>query len=315
LEFAYIYILIFAASLSAMAALLIKRLDKKNVLTESEKTPLDRFTEKKAEELLRSGTGVTLQQYFAMILAIPAVLAFSVYLFMPSSPGLAILAAGIGFFAPDFFIRMAKGREDGEYSERFSAALNQMAASLTAGLTFGQAIDAVIKSELVNRQVRDDFMRLSSDIKLGMPIPDAFYAYAARTQNEDVYDVATAVSIMLEIGKDEGQGIRQIQKNIEDRMLYRKKRKAMMVESRLLSGAAAIIPAAIIVLMFVMMPDSVNFYFSGPSNTAMFFVLVAMPVIGAVIVRGMLKEKKLKTSASIAVKKSVPLKENRNEAV
>ncbi len=292
MEFLYLYILIGIGFGSLFFVLALKILDRRNALLRAEDSVLDKWINEKEYEIERSGTGITLEQYFLMSLVSPAVLCFAVYVTGVGAPFLFLPAMILGVFFPKFILQIIKGREDDRYSDRFSSALNQMAASLNAGLSFEQAIDAVISSELVHRQVRDDFRHLSADIKLGVPVTKAFYSYADRTQNEDVYDVATAVSIMLEIGRDEGTGIRQIQKNIEDRMLYRKKRKAALAESKALVYAADIIPVIVVITMVLGTPDIINAYMASSGMTVLFIGILVWVMIGSVVVHRIMLPKK-----------------------
>ncbi len=292
MEFTYLYILISITFSAAFLVAALKFLDRRNALTRSGDSILDKWISEKEEELKRSQTGIRLEQYLLMSLVSPALLCFAVYVTGVGVPFLFLPAFFLGVYFPKFLIQVIKGREDDRYSDRFSSALNQMSASLNAGQSFEQSIDAVISSELVHKQVRDDFRHLSSDIKLGIPVTEAFYTYAERAQNEDVYDVATAVSIMVEIGQDEGAGIRQIQKNIEDRMMYRKKRKAALAESKALVYAADIIPVVVVVTMIFGTPDIIRAYMASSGMLLLFIGILIWVAIGSIVVHRIMLPKK-----------------------
>lgn len=302
MRFFPLYLFIFLSCACFCCAMALKMLSRENPVAAGKKSFLDLELEKLSLELYRSGTNVSLSQYLLMSLVCPAVFGIVVYLACPAMPYLVILAIAGGFLFPRIVVRYLKSREDEAYSERFAAALNQMSASLNAGLSFGQAVDDVITSDLVHRQVRDDFRRLSAGIKMGIPITDSFFEYAKRTGNEDVYDVAVAVSIMLETGKDEGAGIKQIQKNIEDRMMYRKKRKASMAESKALVYASDIIPVIVLFVMIFGTPDIIGAYFESSAMTVLFVFMIGWIMAGSVIVHRMLLPKRIKTSSALASK-------------
>ena len=143
----------------------LRMLGRENPVAAGKKSFLDLEIEKLSLELERSGANVTLSQYLLMSLVCPVVFCIVVYLACPKLPYLMILAIAGGVFFPRIAVRYLKSREDEAYSERFAAALNQMSASLNAGLSFGQAVDDVILSDLVHKQVRDDFRWLSASIK------------------------------------------------------------------------------------------------------------------------------------------------------
>lgn len=49
-------------------------------------------------------------------------------------------------------------------------------------------------------------------LKLGIPISQAFYEFADMTKSKDAYDVATAITIMVDVGGDAGVAVEKIQK-------------------------------------------------------------------------------------------------------
>ena len=163
-----------------------------------------------------------------------------------------------------------------------------MAAALHSGSTVELAIDSVITCELLHESIRDDFRILSSKLKLGIPISQAFYEFADMTKSKDAYDVATAITIMVDVGGDAGVAVEKIQKNIEDRLLYRKKRESMMTESKLIAIFSDVMPILILAGTYLFMPDSINAYFQNNTMTLIFLALIAVLFIGSVVVHKML---------------------------
>lgn len=293
MEFSYLYILVAAAFLCMFSIIVIIATSKKTIIENNEQDSfIQKFVDSKKLKIERSRSGISLQQYFLMLIIIPLVLGTALAIFFPTQPLFMIIGIAVGIFIPDAYVSYLQSNEEEAYSERFAKALNQMAASLVSGLSFEQAIDATVASELVHNTVKDDFKRLSASIKLGTPIVKAFYDYAEFTRNPDVYDVATAVSIMLQLGQKEGEGIKKIQKNIEDRLMYRKKRKAMMVESKLLVYAADIIPVLVIVMLATTSSSFFTFYFETTLYSIIFFGMLIWVAVGSIVIHKMMMPKK-----------------------
>ena len=163
-----------------------------------------------------------------------------------------------------------------------------MASSLHAGMTVEQAVASVTECELLDDNIRSDFQELYSKLKLGIPMPDAFYGFAKMTGSKDAYDVATAVTIMTEIGGDAGVAIEKIQKNIEERLLYRRKRESLLTESKLLAFFSDIIPVFILTGTCILMPDTINAYFTSIPMMAVFISIIVALCIGSLVIRKML---------------------------
>ena len=166
-----------------------------------------------------------------------------------------------------------------------------MAAALHAGATIEQSIESVIDCELLQEDIRNDFRVLASKMKLGIPISQVFYEFAELTESKDAYDVATAITIMLDVGGDAGVAVEKIQKNIEDRLLYRKKRESMMTESKMIAVFSDIMPILIIIGTYFFMPDSIHSYFQNSTMTMIFVTIIILLLVGSVVVHRMLANK------------------------
>ena len=294
MEFTYIFILVTAVYLSLLGIVIIKTGDRKKVLTSmnEDKSFIQDFIDKKELEIRRSRVEITIRQYMLLLIIAPVFLATVFFIFMPSIPILSIAGAVAGFYIPELWLKYMKSKEEEGYSEKFSKALNQMSASLTSKMSFEKSIEAVTKSELIDGNVKTDFKQLLADINVGIPVVKAFEKYAEFTENEDVRDTATAVSIMLELGKDEGEGIKKIQKNIEDRMLYRKQRKAMMTESKILVYTADFIPVLVLLIMMTTSKGTMEYYFSDIKMTVIFLGMIVWVLIGSVVIHKLMGETK-----------------------
>ena len=286
MEFTYIFILVAAVYASLLAVAVIKTGDKRKVLssTAEDKSFIQEFIEKKELEIKRSRTELTIQQYMLLLTIAPVFLATIFFIFMPSIPVLSIAGAVAGFYIPELWLKYMKSKEEEGYSSKFSKALNQMSASLTSKMSFEKSIEAVTQSELIDGNVKTDFKQLLADINVGVPVVKAFERYAEFTENEDVRDTATAISIMLELGKGEGEGIKKIQKNIEDRMLYRKQRKAMMTESKILVYTSDFIPLLVFLIIGTTSSETMSYYFSDMKMTVLFFGIIVWVLIGSVVI-------------------------------
>ena len=158
-------------------------------------------------------------------------------------------------------------------------------------MTVEQAVDSVVDCELLHESIRDEFRLLSSKLKLGTSISDAFFEFAQKTENKDVHDVATAITIMTAVGGDAGVAIEKLQKNIEDRLMYRKKRESMMTESKIIVLFADLMPIVILIGTYLFMPDTIRSYFQSPVLTVAFIIIISILLIGSIVVHKMLGNK------------------------
>lgn len=290
MEFLHIYLLVAAAIACITAVIITKVIQKKTLLPGSTPTFIQNYLDKLKHDLERSRIGITVQQYIALQIGCPALLAFLSY-FVTNDRTLMLVLILLGALTPSMLLTLQKGTADKKFEDRFVRALAQMASSLHSGMTVEQAIDSVVNCELLHDDIRDDFRVLASQMKLGASISDVFFEFAQNTGNKDVYDVATAITIMTEVGGDAGVAIEKLQKNIEDRLMYRKKRESMMTESKIIAVFADVMPILILMGTYIFMPDAIHAYFESGTMMIMFIVIIALLLAGSVIVHKMLANK------------------------
>lgn len=290
MEFLHIYLLLAAAIGSVAAILITKIIGKSTILDSESETYIQKYVKKLSHDLERSRTGITVPQYFVLKIGAPALLAFVSY-FISDDRTLMLIFILLGFMMPDILVKLRKGSENMKFETRFVRALSQMASSLHSGMTVEQAIDSVVNCELLHKSVREDFQLLSSKMKLGIPISQAFYEFAEITESKDAKDVATAITIMTDVGGDAGVAIEKIQKNIEDRLLYRKKRESMMTESRLIVIVSDIMPLLILTGIYVFMPGAIQSFFESGMMMVIFIGIIALLLVGSIVVHKMLSDK------------------------
>lgn len=290
MEFLHIYLLV-AAAISCITAIFVTKVMQKNtILHRNSTTFIQKYLENLEHNLERSRTGITVQQFLVLQIGSPAILAFLSF-FISDDRSLMLILIILGAMLPNMFLMIQKGSADKKFEDRFVRALTQMASSLHSGMTVEQAIDSVVNCELLHESIRDDFRILSSKLKLGTSISDAFFEFAKDTENKDVFDVATAITIMTDVGGDAGEAIEKLQKNIEDRLMYRKKRQSMMTESQIIVLFADIMPIIILAGTYLFMPEVIKSYFESSVMTIAFLVIVAILLIGSVVVHKMLGNK------------------------
>lgn len=283
MEFLHIYLLV-AAAISCITAIFVTKVMQKNtILHRNSTTFIQKYLENLEHNLERSRTGITVQQFLVLQMGSPAILAFLSF-FISDDRSLMLILIILGAMLPNMFLMIQKGSADKKFEDRFVRALTQMASSLHSGMTVEQAIDSVVNCELLHESIRDDFRILSSKLKLGTSISDAFFEFAKDTENKDVFDVATAITIMTDVGGDAGEAIEKLQKNIEDRLMYRKKRQSMMTESQIIVLFADIMPIIILAGTYLFMPEVIKSYFESSVMTIAFLVIVAILLIGSVVV-------------------------------
>jgi tight adherence protein B len=116
-----------------------------------------------------------------------------------ASPPLVILAAmAVGALIPFTVLWWKAKRRVNAIDEQLPDLLITMAASLKAGHSFRQAMQAVVSEG--QPPISDEFKRVLTEAQLGRPIDDALAEMAVRVQSKNLSFVLTAVTIQRQVG-------------------------------------------------------------------------------------------------------------------
>jgi tight adherence protein B len=117
---------------------------------------------------------------------------------MAFSPIFILLAMVIGGLLPLGFLSFKAKRRVNAIDEQLPDLLITMAASLKAGHSFRQAMQAVVDEG--QPPISDEFKRVLTEAQLGRPIDDALAEMADRVQSKNLSFVMTAVTVQRSVG-------------------------------------------------------------------------------------------------------------------
>lgn len=169
------------------------------------------------------------------------------------------------------------------HQKRVEAMTSQLPDALdliTRGLRVGHPVSATIAN--VGRTMADpigaEFRILGEQISHGDYLSDAFNDLAARYDQEDVEYLAVAISIQHGTGGNLAEILATLSKVIRDRIIMRRKIRAISSEGR----ASAYILSALPVMIYFATSFTAPDYYSGVSDDPMFrpiaFTIVALVV-------------------------------------
>lgn len=116
-----------------------------------------------------------------------------------AAPPLVTLAAmAIGGLIPVAVLAWKAKRRVNKIDDQLPDLLITMAASLKAGHSFRQAMQAVVEEG--QPPISDEFKRVLTEAQLGRPIDDALSEMADRVQSKNLSFVMTAVTIQRQVG-------------------------------------------------------------------------------------------------------------------
>jgi tight adherence protein B len=139
---------------------------------------------------------------------------------------LMLIACPVVFgFMPNFWLRMKARKRRAMFDDQLADVLQGISSSLKAGHAFNQAINAMIKD--APNPTAEEFARVMTEARLGMPIEDALQHMADRMGSKDFEFAVTTVNIQRTVGGSLADILEMVGDTVRNRQQFRKKVKAL----------------------------------------------------------------------------------------
>lgn len=142
----------------------------------------------------------------------------------------AVLAL-VGAAIPRVLLARRIERRTKAFLRQLPQALDILASSLQAGLSFMQALDGLMRE--LNEPASVEFGRVLSEARLGMALEDSLEAAAARVGSEDFTWVVMAIAIQRRAGGNLAQLMRTVAATLRERDQVRAQIRVLSSEGRL----------------------------------------------------------------------------------
>lgn len=169
------------------------------------------------------------------------------------------------------------------FTEQLGDCLITIANALRAGYSFQQAIDVIAKE--MEPPINQEFIRASTDIKMGMPLESALEEMDKRVNSTDFTLVVTAVLIQREVGGNLAQILDTISDTIMERIRMKREINALTAQGRLSAMVLLCLPFAMAVFMYFASPEQMQLLLEEPSGQMAIIVAIIMDIIGYVIIQ------------------------------
>ncbi len=203
------------------------------------------------------------------MLTINHILAILTALFVPLGIWMAILV----------MIRKRKN----SFTEQLGDCLITVANALRAGYSFQQAME-VIANEMES-PISQEFSRLTTDLKMGVPLEEALNQMDKRVDSSDFTLVVTAVLIQREVGGNLAQILDTISDTIMERIRMKREINALTAQGRFSAIILLILPFAMGLFMLVVNPDHIKLLFEESAGQIAIGVSVIMDIIGFLLIQ------------------------------
>lgn len=178
-------------------------------------------------------------------------------------------------------IRIRKRKNS--FTEQLGDCLITVANALRAGYSFQQAVDVIARE--MESPISQEFARVSTDIKMGMPLETALEEMDRRINSADFTLVVTAVLIQREVGGNLAQILDTISDTIMERIRMKREINALTAQGRMSAMVLSCLPFAMGLFMYFASPEQMELLFEEPSGQLAVLAAVVMDIIGFAIIQ------------------------------
>ena len=276
-------------SVFSLGLIVVINIHEKKELLNQRQDFIDIYVSKKKHELIVSQSPFSLQGYFLFKICIPLI--FFVFIFLCTENFIIAIAISLSsIMLPDIITKGLQSKRQKQFEQRYESALNQLSSSLRSGLSIGQAVEDICKSPFIHNSIRDLFIGVNADLKVGISISDAFLKFAKECESQDAYDVAAAISMQVMVGGNEAKVVENVAKNISSRIMARREIKTTFADTKMTVMAMEIIPTLIVVGLCVMAKDYLSIYFTSLKMILIFIAIIGVMIAGTFVSKYMLNK-------------------------
>jgi len=203
-----------------------------------------KITDTRVRELLTTLSGFIVMTAL-LFLGVPIISAFLL--------ALICVGSGIKFLANRATVRLRTSFEN-----ELPGTLKLLASSLTAGLSFLQALDSFASESTT--VVAREFRRALTEIQMGSPVERALGNIADRMESDDLRWVVFAFSVQREVGGSLARILRTSAETIESRTNLRLEVRTLSAEGRISSYVLMLLPFGIFIFLAVTRPEFISLF-------------------------------------------------------
>ena len=188
-----------------------------------------------------------------------------------------------GGFIPIFVVSFKAKRRLMALEDQLPDLLITLAASLKAGHSFRQGIQAVVDEGMP--PASKEFKRVLTDTQLGRPMDEALAEMAERVGSKNLAFVVTAVTIQRQVGGSLAGIFDMVAEAVRQRQQFARKIRSLTAMGRASAYVLVGIPFFMLGSISLMNPDYMAPLFHTPTGNKLLILGVVMISLGTVFLR------------------------------
>jgi tight adherence protein B len=233
--------------------------------------------------------GIKTKASDVVLLTVAASLAAGALVMLVVGPAIGLVVAVIIPLVGWFILGFLVGRRKRAFAEQLDSTLQMMAASLRAGYSLLQSVQAM--SSEADSPTKDEFSRVLNETRIGRALNDSLIEVSDRMRSEDFKWVAQAIAINRDVGGNLADVLDGVARTIRDRNQLHRQVTALAAEGKLSAIILMALPFGVTAFLTVSNPGYLNRLFTTTIGWGIVVAAIIMLTIGGIWLRATVKIK------------------------
>lgn len=238
------------------------------------------------DRLERTGVNISVGDYALICAGIAGLVGVLMIVLVGLSLPIGLLAgAAAGLGLPHIWVGRKVNKRVDQFNGIFPDALDLMVRALRSGIPIQEAIANAANE--VGEPVGGIFRRVQHEMRVGVPLEEAFWRVAESIKVAEFNFLIIAMSIQRETGGNLAETLGNLSSLLRDRRQMKLKIKAFSSEARTTAIIMGSLPFVLGGVLFLLNPDYMSTMFSDPRGVTMLAVAGGSLGMGIFIIKRM----------------------------
>lgn len=195
----------------------------------------------------------------------------------------ALIGTGLGLLLPRLWIKSVGRKRQSDFGKQMVDALMLLSSSLRAGMSLPQAFEVL--TEEMPAPISDEFALVVKENKMGVTLEDCLAHLKQRMPLDDLELLTTAISISRETGGDLTEIFTNLVHTIREKRKLDDRVRVLTVQGRLQGAIMGLLPIAFGVFIYFINPNNFDIMLNDRFGQMLLVWAVISEVIGVILIR------------------------------
>ncbi|OGS09232.1 MAG: hypothetical protein A2204_04450 [Elusimicrobia bacterium RIFOXYA1_FULL_47_7] len=194
----------------------------------------------------------------------------------------ALICGFAVYTAINMYFNKIRNRKIKLFDDQIIEALGMITSSVRAGQSLIQAVENMVKN--MKPPVSDVFGEALNNIKMGMPVNDAFMKISEKFDSKDLRLAVLSMNLARESGGNIGEILTRLCDTMRERKKIQGKVEALTAQGKASGMVMSAVPFLLLLVLYAMEPGMTGLLFSTFLGNILLTIVIAMISLGYFVI-------------------------------